>query len=74
MSSRAVEIATSPYVVKLALRTSLLIGTLLNVINQGDALFGSGQLQVLKLLLTYLVPYGVATYSATSVSLRSSRG
>jgi hypothetical protein len=72
--SRALEIATSPLVVKLALRTSLLIGSLLNVINQGDALFGTGELQPLKLVLTYMVPYGVATYSATSISLRQVRG
>jgi hypothetical protein len=58
-------------VVKLGLRTSLFIGTLLNVINQGDALFGSQPLALGKLLLTYVVPYCVATYSATSISLRN---
>jgi hypothetical protein len=57
-------------VVGLAVRTSLFIGTLLNVINQGDALFGAQSLALGKLLLTYLVPYCVATYSATSISLR----
>jgi hypothetical protein len=63
-------IASSPMVVRLALRTSLLIGSLLNVINQGDALFGDGKVQTFKLMLTYLVPYGVATYSATSITLK----
>lgn len=57
-------------VIKLALRTSLVIGSLLNVINQGDALFGEGDVQLFKLLLTYMVPYGVATYSATSITLK----
>lgn len=70
---RALEIATSAPVVKLALRTSIVVGSLLNLINQGDALFGPGQVQVLKLCLTYLVPYGVATYSATSVMVRQFR-
>ena len=57
-------------VVGLALRMSAFIGTLLNLINQGDALLGDATLVPGKLLLTYLVPYCVATYSATSVSLR----
>jgi hypothetical protein len=70
LSRRALHIASSPQVVGLALRMSAFIGTLLNVINQGDALFGSAPLVPGKLLLTYLVPYCVATYSATSVSLR----
>jgi hypothetical protein len=68
--SRALRIATSRPVVVLALRTSLVIGSLLNVINQGDALFGPAPVQLLKLILTYMVPYGVATYSATSITLK----
>jgi hypothetical protein len=73
LSRRAFEIASSPYVVRLALRTSLIIGSVLNVINQGDALLGDAKLVPGKLLLTYLVPYCVATYSATNVSLRLGR-
>lgn len=69
-SARALAIASSPQVVTLALRMSLFIGSLLNLINQGDALFGDAPLVPAKLLLTYAVPYCVATYSATSVSLR----
>lgn len=69
----ALAIATSAPVVLLGLRMSLLIGSVLNLINQGDALFGDAPLVPAKLLLTYLVPYCVATYSATSVTLRLSR-
>ena len=68
--SRAWEIALSPHVVRLALRTSLFVGTLLNLINQGSVLFGRAELDLLKLALTYVVPYCVATYSATSITLR----
>jgi len=64
------SIASSPPVVKLAIRMSLVVGSLLNVINQGDALFGSRAVDVFKLCLTYLVPYCVATYSATSITLQ----
>jgi hypothetical protein len=73
-SRRALAIATSQPVVKLALRMSLLIGSLLNLINQGDALFGEATLVPAKLMLTYAVPYCVATFSATSVSLRLMAG
>ena len=68
--SRAFAIASSRPVATLALRASLFVGTLLNVINQGDALFGEAPLVPFKLALTYVVPYCVATYSATSISLR----
>jgi len=69
----AFQIASSPPVVRLALRMSLVVGSLLNVINQGDALFGGRPVDVLKLGLTYLVPYCVATYSATSITLQRVR-
>lgn len=69
----AFAIARSALVVRLAVRTSLFVGTLLNLINQGDALLGTAPVDVLKLCLTYCVPYCVATYSATSISLRNAR-
>ena len=72
-SPSAFAIASSTPIVLLALRTSLVVGTLLNLINQGDALFGAGHIEVLKMCLTYCVPYCVATYSATSISLRNAR-
>jgi hypothetical protein len=49
---------------------ALCVGTVLNVINQGDALFGPASLDWLKLGFTYLVPYGVTTYGAVSERLR----
>jgi hypothetical protein len=41
---------------------------MLNLINQGDALFGNGQINVLKMILTFAVPYGVATYLSAARS------
>lgn len=66
---RALDVALSPQVVRLALRTALFVGTLLNLINQGEVLLGRAELDLLKLALTYVVPYCVATYSATSITL-----
>jgi hypothetical protein len=49
---------------------ALIVGSLLNVVNQGDKLLASEPLNVPKILLTYAVPYLVATYVAVSVRLR----
>ena len=52
-------------------RVALVVGTVLNLINQGDALLGLGAVPVnwFKLALTYAVPYCVATYGAVSFQL-----
>jgi hypothetical protein len=49
---------------------ALIVGSILNLINQGDALLGGEPVDWLRLALTYLVPYLVATYGAVSVVLR----
>jgi len=49
-----------------SLATLLIVGSVLNVINQGDSLFGSGTINWWKLLLTYSVPFCVATFGAYS--------
>jgi hypothetical protein len=47
-----------------SLRVALVVGTALNLINQGDAIFGAGAIHWVKLLLTYAMPYAVSTYGA----------
>lgn len=59
---------------KRSLIVALLVGTVLNLINQGDALLGGAQLNLTKLILTYAVPYAVATYGAVSYRLRAGPG
>lgn len=58
--------AVSGGVPRRSLYVALVVGTLLNLINQGDALFGPAPVSWLKLALTYLVPYGVCTYGAVA--------
>ena len=55
-------------VVTRSLKVALLVGTLLVLINQGNRLAsGEWSLELaLKIILTYLVPYGVSTYAAVS--------
>jgi len=65
------EIAVSPSVIQRALKVALIVGTTLNLINQGEALvtFDLINLNLLKLALTYLVPYSVTTYTAVAMKL-----
>jgi hypothetical protein len=58
---------------KRSLVVALIVGTILNLINQGDALVTGMPLDVMKLLLTYLVPYCVSTYGAVSYRLYAAR-
>jgi hypothetical protein len=50
---------------------ALIVGTILNLINQGDALVAGARLNLTKLILTFVVPYAVATYGAVSYRLRA---
>lgn len=52
---------------------ALVVGTILNLINQADALFGAHPFSATKAALTYLVPYCVATYGAVSYVLKARR-
>ena len=54
-----------------SLGVALAVGTLLNAINQGDVLLDGGAPDIVKLVLTYLVPYAVATYGAVSYRRRN---
>jgi hypothetical protein len=49
-----------------ALVVSLVVGTTLNLINQGEAIFGGGRINWGKLALTYTVPFLVSTHGALS--------
>lgn len=53
-----------------SLIVAVVVGTLLNAIDQGDALLAGENVNLVKLLLTYAVPYCVATYGAVSLRLR----
>lgn len=64
-------VAASGSVVRRALKTAMLVGTILIAINHGDALLtgdlGAGRLA--KILLTILVPYLVSTTSSVAATL-----
>jgi hypothetical protein len=64
------RLATSDGVPRRAFFVALGVGTILNLINQGDALLGGGSINVWKLALTYVVPYAVSTHGAVAARTR----
>ena len=53
-----------------SLRIALLVGTVLNLINQSGYWLHGDDLQVGHLMLNYFVPYCVASYSAVRTRLQ----
>jgi len=66
----ACQYALSDGVPRRSVFVALLVGTVLNLINQGDALLGAVPINWFKIILTYCVPYAVSTYGAVSVQIR----
>ena len=66
MSPTIWTIALDPSVRRRALRISLVVGTILAIINYGDRIIMGGMdgISYFKCTLTYLVPYAVSTYSS----------
>lgn len=62
--ARFLAACVKPSIRRQALKVSLVVGTLLNLINQGATAWHGGALSLPHLLLNYLVPFCVSTYSA----------
>lgn len=69
--SRILQLCITEGIPKRSALVAALVGTVLNLINQGDALFSGAHIHLFKLVLTYCVPYCVATYGAVSYRLRA---
>jgi hypothetical protein len=67
----ACSYAVSDGVPRRSLWVALVVGTVLNLINQGDTLLAGRRIDVAKLALTYLVPYIVSTYGAVSFRMHA---
>ncbi|MDE2014705.1 MAG: nitrate/nitrite transporter NrtS [Alphaproteobacteria bacterium] len=57
-------------VLRRSVMVTLVVGTILNAINQGTEILGGKPVDVLRLLLTYAVPFFVASYGAYSAFAR----
>ena len=60
------ELATSDGALSRSLLTSLVVGTILTAINQGDVILAGQLPNLVKTGLNYLVPFCVATFGAVS--------
>ncbi len=58
------ERCRDPKVMTLALKVALVVGTILNLINHFDLVFGSPftRMTMIQMCLTYIVPYCVSTH------------
>ena len=56
--------AMSRHIVTSALKITLVVGTVLNLVNQSEAILYEADISWFHLALNYLVPYCVASYSA----------
>lgn len=52
-----------------SLAVAIIVGTVLNLINQGKVLLTGASLDWLKLLLNYVVPFAVSTHGAVSARM-----
>ncbi|MCC2097824.1 MAG: nitrate/nitrite transporter NrtS [Hyphomicrobiales bacterium] len=68
-------LALSPPVRKRAVKVAVLVGSILAVINYSDKIIaGTFQTRdLVKLLMTFIVPYCVSTYSAVSALREAAR-
>ena len=64
--AQALRRTLEPAPLRRSLLVALVIGTLLNAINQGSELIAGEPLVIWKLALTYLVPFAVASYGSYS--------
>jgi hypothetical protein len=65
----AIRLSLSWHVAKRSIVIMVLVGTVLNLINQGDVLLSLDTINWWKVALTYCVPFCVATYGAYSAFL-----
>lgn len=61
---KSFHLASRKDVMRRSVIVAVVVGTILNIINQGSAIFGPEPLNITKCVLTYLVPFFVATYGA----------
>lgn len=70
--NRLLRTAISRLVIKNSLQIAIVVGTILNLINQGENILQGAQISWFHILLNYLVPYLVASYSAARNEIDSS--
>ena len=76
MNTGVWNIIFSKQVVKTAIKLSLIVGTILGLINHGPSIIANtiSSGQKIQIMVTYLVPYSVSTYSSVKSILHIQKG
>ena len=72
-STRLLRTVCKPPILIAAGRVSLVVGTVLNLVNQGPLLWQHSGISWPKVLMNYIVPFCVAAYSAAANERRRPR-
>lgn len=72
-NNKVISAMLEPAGLLVALKMSLVVGSILNCINQSECIFALDfeNLQMGKFLITYTVPFFVSLYTSTIIKLRS---
>ena len=67
-----IQHCTHPDIMKTSIKTALVVGLVLALINHFDSIISGnlGSTQILQIIITFLVPYSVATYGAAKHAQR----
>ena len=68
------RLVLQPRIVRGALKVALVVGTVLNVINNGEQLWTHHAVNLWEVAMNFVVPYCVSTYSAASNEAQQARG
>jgi hypothetical protein len=71
---RLLRIASRRSIALPALKVALVVGSLLNLVNQGGNLLDGLPLNSMQMLLNFIVPFCVSSYSAARNELRRCDG
>lgn len=72
MNRKAMKQCIDGPVLRRSLGVSIVVGTILVAINQGDVILSGAEPVIWKVVLTYIVPFCVATYGAYSACVAHS--
>lgn len=74
MGSGVLRLMLCPRIARSALKVSVVVGTVLNVINNGEQLWVHHTVNPWQVIMNFVVPYCVSSYSAARNEAQRARG
>jgi len=69
-----IALMTSRRIAWSALKVSLVVGTVLNVVNNGERLMAQGSVSLWQVAMNFVVPFCVSSYSAARNEAQRAKG